>query len=86
MKKLTKSSIDPAFLLFCTFLKRNNANKAFIRNISESRIYSYIASLDDCSPDCYILYAFRWTSTPEGGKYWDRLNDKWRLVLNLFNF
>ena len=86
MKKSPKFPNNQAFSLFCTFLKRNDAYSSFMRNLSELRSFPYFKSFEDCTPDCYLLFAFHWGSTPEGGKYWDLLNDKWKLVLNLFNF
>lgn len=85
MKKSSKSPVNQVSSLFCTFLKRNNAYDSFVRNSSDSRVFP-IDWLKDIIPECYILFAFRWASTPEGRKYWSLLNDKWKLALNLFNF
>lgn len=86
MKKFSKSPNNSALSLFCTFLKRNGAYSSFMRNSSELRPFPYYEPFENFTPDCYILSAFHWASTPEGAKYWDLLNDKWKLVLNLFNF
>jgi len=86
MKNSPKFPNTSTFSFFCTFLKQNGAYGSFMRNFSEHRRFPYCVSFENCSPDCYLLYAFHWSSTPEGGKYWDILNDKWKLILNLLNF
>lgn len=86
MEKSPKFPNNLAFSLFRVFLKRNDAYSSFMRNLFELQPFPYFRSLEDHTPDCYILSAFHWGSTPEGEKYWDLLNDKWKLVLNLFNF
>lgn len=86
MKKSPKFSNNPYLLLFCTFLKLNGAYSSFMRNFSELRPSPYYEPLESLTPEDYILSAFHWESTPEGGGYWNLLNDKWKLVLNLFNF
>lgn len=86
MKKSSKFLNNQTFLLFCTFLKVNGAYSSFMRNFSELRPFPYSESFENIAPECYILSAFHWESTPEGGEYWGRLNDKWKLVLILSNF
>lgn len=86
MKKSFKFPDNPAFSLFCTFLRRNDAYGSFMRNFFEIRPFPYFGPFENYTPDSYLLSAFDWELTPEGGKYWDFLNDKWKLVLTLFNF
>lgn len=86
MKGLFKSSEKFLVLLFLIFLRQNGAYRSFMRNCSEFNPHSRIADLESTSPNFYISDAFGWPLTPEGGKYWSDLNDKWLYVLYLLNF
>lgn len=86
MKKSPKFSNDQVFQFFLFFLNRNKAYDSFVENLTDSRLFSFFDSFADTNPKYYIVLAFSWQSTPEGAKYWDDLNDKWRLSLKFFNF
>lgn len=85
MKKFFESRRNRALTLFAIFLMKQKAYGAFMRNFTS--LDSSI-SFDDLTfhrPRAYIIKAFNWTSTPEGADYWRFLDDKWSLVVSLFN-
>lgn len=85
MKKTFKPSGDLASSIFFTFLKQNNAYDLFMRNFSNPYLAHGFVNLDCARPDAFISNSFRWASTPEGVAYWHLLDDKWNLVVSLFN-
>lgn len=64
---------------FIKFLEDNNAWKNFERNFIEQKrdVRRYKR---DCKTfeGSHLSFAFTWSETKEGSKYWSRLNDKWK--------
>lgn len=85
MKKSSRSFESLSLSLFITFLGRNDAYGSFLRNCSKNPSYPDISVLKNLTPDSYVYGAFLWEKTPEGFDYWKLINDKWTLVLTLFN-
>lgn len=85
MKKTFKPSGNLSSSIFFTFLKQNKAYDLFMRNFSDPDLSLGIVLFNYNYPSVYISTAFRWASTPEGADYWRLLDDKWNLVVSLFN-
>lgn len=62
-----------SFIKFLWFLFRNRAMYRYSRNCKYD--FSYIAKNIDS--DQYLLDAFTWSESPEGGKFWYDLDVKW---------
>lgn len=86
MKKTFKPSGNLSSSIFFTFLKQNKAYDLFMRNFSNSDLSLGIAVFNYDDPSSYISNAFCWAHTSEGADYWRLLDDKWNLVVSLFNF
>lgn len=86
MKKTFKPSGNLPSSIFFAFLKQNKAYGSFKRNFSNSYyLHHGTFDLNNVNPSFYLVCAFTWSSTPEGKDYWSLLDDKWSLVVNLFN-
>lgn len=80
--------------LFAQFLKNNKATKYYKINLIKRKltlytkddVKTYINPLEISPVDCWIKYtpseminnAFQWANTPQGYKYWDKLDKQWR--------
>lgn len=85
MKKFFESRRSRPLTLFAIFLMRNKAYGAFMRNFSSLDSSISFDDLATRHPRTYIIDAFNWASTPEGADYWRYLEDRWCLVVSLFN-
>ena len=70
---------------FIDFLIENGIFDEYVKYSEAYLIGSIFKDVDDFLdkhvPVTYITAAFRWFSTPEGPKYWDTINLKWRKLL-----
>lgn len=85
MKNSFCSSEDLSLSLFTSFLTQNEAYDSYMRNCIKVNSPSCFSFLKYLIPESYVHGAFLWENTPEGFDYWKLINDKWKLVLDLFN-
>ena len=65
---------------FIRFLKEHNAYWAFVRDAKNFFMKVYPNQhLDQkrCKKSGLIMSSFNWSKTPEGGKFWCDLHEKW---------
>lgn len=58
---------------FCRFLKENNCYEEFRKNFLKGRL-----NLKEFKKAPSLVTAFAWDVTPEGFKFWETINSKWR--------
>lgn len=67
---------------FLRFLKNNNAFGAYCKNCQSqtTRPFPVFCGINvfKLNKKDFILYAFAWHKTPEGYKFWEKLDKKWR--------
>lgn len=63
------------------FLERREAKQeflvAFVEEEPNTTLLEYYTKTNT-DPDDFISMAFIWDDTPLGGKYWAKLDEKWR--------
>ena len=69
---------------FIQFLKDNGAFEKFEANLKDTSCKFAKGDPDtidklteDCDDTCLISSAFWWPNSPEGIKYWTKINNKW---------
>ena len=69
---------------FAKFLKDHKAYHKYFTNLRESRedMYSFLNDLvmNDQAQEL-IVYAFGWSATKEGSRFWSYVQDAWRRYL-----
>lgn len=73
---------------FKTFLTEKNLYDEFIYNYDnqseDEKEYSTVEEFfSKTDPYVFLLAAFTWTDTPEGGTHWSLLDDEWQEFLDI---
>lgn len=67
---------------FLRFLKNNNAFSAYCKNCQSqtTRPFPVFRGINvfKLKKKDLIMYAFAWHRTPEGYKFWEKLDKKWK--------
>ena len=75
--------ISDPFIVFLRFLKDENIYFLFIKNIRTKKLYLTMRSE---YPENYIINAFVWCRTKEGGDFWVKQDIKWKKCIDKYAF
>ncbi len=77
---ITKVNLYVDIIDFFNFLSEHNALMQYLCGLHRNYTGDPQFYLNT-TPDSWLSGAFGWVTTPQGHKYWEELNDKWRGIL-----
>lgn len=69
---------------FFRWLKENNLYIMWMRNHAREKIIFNLKTTT-INPAYFVsskMWSFDWSETPEGGRYWEHIDEKWRMHLH----
>lgn len=76
------ADLKPNLKIFANFLLINNAFNKYFANVYYSPWWQGLTAKLYGYEEYWFLKAFEWDTTPQGYKFWQKLNNKWRDYLS----
>lgn len=86
MKSTKKTSRAQAIALFLIYLQKNGVYTSFVDKCGRGSIDETCVHLNRMEPRQFFSGAFPWMDTPEGFRYWAKMDAAWRYVCSAFKF